>query len=63
MLTLMPVAPRSICSSRKTFGWARFYFKGGIIMINHPQLLNATNSGSLMVRVETTMPVATVPSG
>jgi hypothetical protein len=34
------------------------YFKGGIIMINHPQLLNATNSGSLMVRVETTMPVA-----
>jgi hypothetical protein len=34
------------------------YFKGGVIMINHPQLLNATNSGSLMVRVETTMPVA-----
>jgi Repeats of unknown function (DUF5649) len=35
------------------------YFKGGIIMINHPQLLNATNSGSLMVRVETTMPAPT----
>ncbi|MFY7860279.1 MAG: hypothetical protein ACOVQO_11360, partial [Limnohabitans sp.] len=34
------------------------YFKGGVIMINHPQLMNATNSGSLMVRVETTMPVA-----
>jgi hypothetical protein len=31
------------------------YFKGGIIMINHPQLLNAVNSGVLMVRVETSV--------
>jgi len=30
-------------------------YKGGIIMINHPQLLNATNAGTLIVRVETTM--------
>jgi hypothetical protein len=30
-------------------------FKGGIIMINHPQLLNAVNSGVLMVRAETTL--------
>jgi hypothetical protein len=27
-------------------------YKGGIIMINHPQLLNAVNSGVLMVRAE-----------
>jgi hypothetical protein len=33
-------------------------YKGGIIMINHPQLLNATNAGTLMVRVETTMAMA-----
>jgi hypothetical protein len=38
------------------------YFKGGIIMINHPQLMNATNSGSLMVRVETTLPMTPVAS-
>ncbi|NDF44296.1 MAG: hypothetical protein EB125_00990, partial [Betaproteobacteria bacterium] len=38
------------------------YFKGGIIMINHPQLMNATNSGSLMVRVETTLPMIPVAS-
>jgi hypothetical protein len=31
------------------------YFKGGIIMINHPQLMNAVNSGVLMVRAETTV--------
>jgi len=31
------------------------YFKGGIIMINHPQLLNAVNSGVLMVRAETSI--------
>jgi hypothetical protein len=31
------------------------YFKGGIIMINHPQLLNAVNSGVLMVRAENTV--------
>ena len=30
------------------------YFKGGIIMINHPQLLNAVNSGVLMERAEIT---------
>ena len=30
-------------------------YKGGIIMINHPQLLNATNAGTLIVRVETTI--------
>jgi hypothetical protein len=27
-------------------------YKGGIVMINHPQLLNATNAGTLMVRVD-----------
>jgi Repeats of unknown function (DUF5649) len=30
-------------------------YKGGIVMINHPQLMNATNAGTLIVRVETTM--------
>jgi hypothetical protein len=30
-------------------------YKGGIVMINHPQLLNATNAGTLIVRVETTV--------
>jgi Repeats of unknown function (DUF5649) len=30
-------------------------YKGGIVMINHPQLLNATNAGTLIVRIETTM--------
>jgi len=39
------------------------YFKGGIIMINHPQLLNAVNSGVLMVRAETNMPIASVRTG
>jgi len=39
------------------------YFKGGIIMINHPQLLNAVNSGVLMVRAETNMPIAAVRAG
>jgi hypothetical protein len=33
-------------------------YKGGIVMINHPQLLNATNAGALIVRVETTMSAA-----
>jgi Repeats of unknown function (DUF5649) len=28
-------------------------YKGGIVMINHPQLLNAVNAGTLVVRVET----------
>jgi hypothetical protein len=31
------------------------YFKGGVVMINHPQLLNSVNSGVLMVRVETSV--------
>ena len=30
-------------------------YKGGIVMINHPQLMNATNAGTLVVRIETTM--------
>jgi hypothetical protein len=39
------------------------YFKGGIIMINHPQLLNAVNSGVLMVRTETSLSVAVKAGG
>ncbi len=39
------------------------YFKGGIIMINHPQLLNAVNSGVLMVRAETSLSVGTKVGG
>lgn len=35
------------------------YFKGGIIMINHPQLLNAVNAGVLIERVETHLEVVT----
>jgi hypothetical protein len=31
------------------------YFKGGVVMINHPQLLNAVNAGTLVVRVETSV--------
>jgi hypothetical protein len=31
------------------------FYKGGIIMINHPQLLNAVNAGTLIVRVETSV--------
>jgi hypothetical protein len=38
-------------------------FKGGIIMINHPQLLNAVNSGVLMVRAETSVAVAAKVGG
>jgi hypothetical protein len=30
-------------------------YKGGIVMINHPQLMNATNAGTLVVRIETAM--------
>jgi hypothetical protein len=30
-------------------------YKGGIVLINHPSLMNATNAGTLIVRVETTM--------
>jgi hypothetical protein len=33
-------------------------FKGGIVMINHPQLLNAVSSGALIVRAETTVVTA-----
>ncbi len=36
----------------KNLWFGALFFKGGIIMINHPQLLNAVNSGVLMVRVE-----------
>ena len=30
-------------------------YKGGIVMINHPQLMNAVNAGTLVVRAETSM--------
>jgi hypothetical protein len=30
-------------------------YKGGIVMINHPQLMNAVNAGTLVVRVESIM--------
>jgi hypothetical protein len=34
-------------------------YKGGIVLINHPSLMNATNVGSLIVRVEITLqPIA-----
>jgi hypothetical protein len=38
-------------------------YKGGIVMINHPQLMNAVNAGTLVVRVETTVvqPVKAAP--
>jgi hypothetical protein len=35
-------------------------YKGGIVMINHPQLLNAVNAGTLVVRVEASTQVAAV---
>ncbi|MEN9619123.1 MAG: hypothetical protein RL406_1360, partial [Pseudomonadota bacterium] len=38
------------------------YFKGGIIMINHPQLMNAVNSGVLMERAETTIDITSMAS-
>jgi len=31
-------------------------YKGGIIQINHPQLLNAVSAGLLLVRVESSKP-------
>jgi hypothetical protein len=34
-------------------------FKGGIIMINHPVLMNAVSAATLVVRVETTIPTGT----
>jgi len=34
------------------------YFKGGIVMINHPQLLNSVNSGVLIERAESTVDVS-----
>jgi hypothetical protein len=30
-------------------------YKGGVVMINHPQLMNAVNAGTLVVRVETSV--------
>jgi hypothetical protein len=33
-------------------------YKGGIVMINHPQLMNAVNAGTLVVRVETSVGTA-----
>jgi hypothetical protein len=39
----------------KNSWFGALYFKGGVVMINHPQLLNAVSSGVLMVRAETTM--------
>jgi hypothetical protein len=39
----------------KNFWKGSIVYKGGIVMINHPQLLNATNAGTLIVRVETTV--------
>jgi hypothetical protein len=38
-------------------------FKGGIIMINHPVLMNAVSAGTLVVRVETTVVAPTVKAG
>jgi hypothetical protein len=36
--------------------WAgSILYKGGIVMINHPQLMNAVNAGTLVVRVETSV--------
>lgn len=35
-------------------------YKGGIVMINHPQLLNAVNAGTLVVRVEASTQVTAV---
>ena len=34
-------------------------FKGGIILINHPVLMNAVNAGTLIMRAETSMPAPT----
>ncbi len=47
----------------KNLWFGALFFKGGIIMINHPQLLNAVNSGVLMVRTETTLSSAAVKVG
>jgi len=44
----------------KNFWKGSIVYKGGIVMINHPQLLNATNAGTLIVRVETSMQVASI---
>ena len=43
--------------------YGALYFKGGIIMINHPQLLNAVNSGVLIVRAETVAVAPPVRAG
>jgi len=34
-------------------------FKGGIILINHPVLMNAVNAGTLIMRAETSVPAPT----
>ena len=47
----------------KNLWMGALYFKGGIIMINHPQLLNAVNSGALMVRAETSIPMSAKVGG
>ena len=39
----------------KNFWSGAIIFKAGIVMINHPQLLNAVSAGALVVRVETSM--------
>jgi hypothetical protein len=44
----------------KNFWKGSIVYKGGIVMINHPQLLNATNAGTLIVRVETTMQTTSI---
>ena len=38
-------------------------FKGGIIMINHPVLMNAVSAGTLVVRVETSVVAPTLKVG
>jgi hypothetical protein len=39
----------------KNFWSGAILYKAGIVMINHPQLLNAVSAGALVVRVETSM--------
>jgi hypothetical protein len=38
-------------------------FKGGLIMINHPVLMNAVSAGTLVVRVETSVVTPVVKAG
>ena len=46
----------------KNLWMGALFFKGGVIMVNHPQLLNAVNSGVLIVRTTTTTPVTAAPA-